>query len=303
MRTQVLVAIGLSVGAAPTAIAAEYGDMIGIPSVHITAEPDTLVELAQRYRVGFVELRAANPSVDSWVPGAGRKLNLPTSHLLPSAPRRGIVVNLGDLRLYHFADDGEIRSYSVGIGRSVSQTPEGTTHVIARQVDPTWFPPPSIRSERPALPAAIPPGPANPLGSRAIYLGLERYVIHGTNRPAGVGRRVSHGCIRMYEEDIGELYERIAFGTPVSIIREEVKLGWSEGELYLEAHPPENLIDKLEEMADVPSTPAVDIQGRILDRIRGDGRRIDWATVEQAMHERTGLPVRITRGETLLTAP
>lgn len=293
---QVLVAglatVGLAAAAGP-----DRGDLIGLAGVHITEEGDTLIDLAQRHRVGYVELRAANPGVNPWVPGVGRKLVLPTAHLLPRVPRTGIVVNLGDLRLYYFTSDGNVKSYPIGIGQAVSPTPEGATRVVAKRIDPVWSPPPSIRRERPDLPAAIPPGPQNPLGSRAISLGFESYVIHGTNRPAGVGRRVSHGCIRMYEEDVRDLYDRVAVGTPVTIIREEVKLGWSDGQLYLEAHPPETIVDEIEGIGAIAPVPAADVRRRILDRIRGEGWRVDWKTVERAMRERTGLPVRITEDD------
>lgn len=292
-----LLAIGLSVVVAFLAAARDGGDIIGLPSVHITAEGDTLIDLAQRYRVGYVELRAANPGVNPWVPGSDRKLALPTAHLLPSVPRRGIVINLGDLRLYHFAIDGDVRSYPIGIGQGVWPTPEGTTRVVAKRTDPVWIPPPSVRQERPDLPAVVPPGLDNPLGSRAIYLGFDRYVIHGTNRPAGVGRRVSHGCIRMYEEDVRDLYERVTIGTPVSIIREEVKVGWAEGELYLEAHPPQALVDAIEGIGEAPPVPAMDVRTRVLDQIRGQSWRIDWAAVERTMTERSGLPVRVTKDD------
>src|SRR5690606_20215720 len=123
------------------------------------------------------------PDVDPWLPGVGTELVIPGEHILPDAPRRGIVVNLAELRLYHFAAGGRIESMPIGIGSEGVETPLGDTKVVNKRRDPTWWPPPSIRAERPELPASVPPGPDNPLGAFALDLGLPLYRIHGTNRP------------------------------------------------------------------------------------------------------------------------
>ena len=268
-------------------------DIIGSPTRHVSAEGDTLIDLAQTYRVGFIELRAANPGINAWYPGAGVELSIPTSHVLPSGPRRGIVINLAELRIYHFAPNQPSVSYPIGIGREGWETPLGLTEIVAKRVDPTWFPPPSIRAERPELPAAVAPGPANPLGARGLYLGFDGYVVHGTNRPAGVGRFVSHGCIRMYNEDVQELYDRTEIGTPVAIIYESVKLGWMAGALYIEVHPTRDQALDIEETGTHMPSAEFGIYERIV-AMTGDDELVDWEEVGRAVRERRGIPLRIT---------
>lgn len=227
-------------------------DMIGEPAQYRTRYEDTLLEVARRFGLGYVEMMAANPTLDPWLPGEGTKVSLPTRHLLPDAPRKGIVVNLGDMRLYHFHSDGTVRSYPIGIGRQGAHTPLGHTTITLKREAPTWIPPASIRKEKPDLPAAIGPGPNNPLGDYALNLGWPSYVIHGTNRPYGIGRRVSHGCIRLYPEDIQDLFENVEVGTPVTVVDQPVKLGWWQGALYLEVHPDRSIADLIEQGRDIP---------------------------------------------------
>jgi L,D-transpeptidase ErfK/SrfK len=172
---------------------------------------------------------------------------LPTRFLLPDAPREGIVLNIAAKRLFYYppAVDGEprvVETYPIGVGREDWATPTGATTVVARTRDPVWFVPASIRKEHEEmgdpLPAQVPPGPDNPLGSRVLQLGLPGYLIHGTNKPAGVGMRVSHGCVRLYPEDIEVLYDQVPVGTPVAIVNQPMLLGRSGNDLLLEAHTP-----------------------------------------------------------------
>jgi len=271
------------------------GDIIGLTSYHLTTENDTFTALAQRYRVGYVELRAANPALDPWVPGADRLVAVPTAHILPDGPRHGIVLNLGDLRLYQFTDDGKVRSYPIGIGRDITPTPIGETRVIRKQTNPYWFPPKSIRLEKPDLPNAVPPGPNNPLGIHALYLDFDAYLIHGTNRQAGVGRRVSHGCIRMYRDDIKDLYERVVIGTTVTIIQQYVKLGWVRDDLYIEVHPIEGEVDAVEASGKAPLLSDIEVVSRIIEKVEGQETKINWRVVADSLQERTGLPTLITQ--------
>ena len=149
---------------------------------------------------------AANPGIDPWVPGEGTEINLPTVHLMPDladADPEGIVVNLAEMRLYFFEKPGGVpQSFPIGIGRDGLNTPTGTTEVVAKRKNPTWRPTKRMRDEDPELPEVVPPGEDNPLGTRALYLGWPQYLIHGTNKPHGVGRRVSSGCVRLYPEDV-----------------------------------------------------------------------------------------------------
>lgn len=270
-------------------------DMIGGASHYRTRYEDTLLEVARRFGLGYVEMMAANPTLDPWLPGDGAQVSLPTRHLLPDAPRKGIVVNLGDMRLYHFRDDETVRSYPIGIGREGAHTPLGATTITLKREAPTWIPPASIREEKPDLPAAIGPGPDNPLGDYALNLGWRNYVIHGTNRPYGIGRRVSHGCIRLYPEDILALFESVEVGTPVTVVDQPVKLGWWKNALYLEVHPSRAIADLIEQGLEVP--PA-ELDDALAERIRaaaGDfADQIDWDAVRNAVARRHGAPVAIT---------
>lgn len=208
---------------------------------------ETLLDLARLYGVGLQELQDANPGVDPWLPAVGQRVVIPSQYLLPRGPREGIVVNLPELRLYYFppaAGRGErvVMTYPVGIGTEGRALPVADTRIVEMQVDPPWVVPDSIRAEHEAagdpLPKVVPPGPDNPLGRRALRLGLSTYLIHGTNHPYSVGMRVSHGCLRMYPESIAELFDRVTAGTPVRIVDQPYKAGWEGGVLYLEAHPP-----------------------------------------------------------------
>ena len=274
----------------------ERNDVVGENRVYLAHYEDTLPRLARRFNVGFVELMAANPGIDPWLPGEGREILVPAAHLLPDGPRKGIVINLSDLRLYYFRRDGSILTYPVGIGRDYWETPEIRSSIVLKRKDPTWRPPASIRREKPDLPAQIGPGPDNPLGAFAMNLGHGAYVIHGTNKPMGVGRRVSHGCIRLYPEDIENLFTEVRRGTPVRIIHQEIKIGWYRNELYLEAHPSQEQADDIEAgrvpeySADIPA-----VMDRLSKLPDADRLKLDWGTIERALLERRGVPVQITR--------
>ena len=214
--------------------------------VHARQE-DTLVDIARGHNVGFQEIKLANPGVDTWLPGDGTEITIPNSYVLPDTPREGVVLNLAEMRLYYYPpeEDGPARrviSHPVSVGRQDWKTPLGVTRIVRKAQDPTWYPPESIREEHAAdgkdLPEVVPPGPDNPLGRHALYLGIPGYLLHGTNRPYGIGMRVTHGCLRLYPEDVERLFELIPVGTPVRIVDQPYKFGWSDGVLYLEAHPP-----------------------------------------------------------------
>ena len=218
-----------------------------------TVYEDTLYDLARRYSLGSEELIRVNPGVDPWLPGANRSVLVPNRHILPSGPHEGIVVNLPEHRLYYYPKPArgkpqEVVTFPVSIGKMDWRTPLGETRVTARQKNPVWYPTESVRREHAeageTLPAQVPPGPDNPLGNYALRLAAGRgtYLIHGTNNPVAVGLAVTHGCIRMYPEDIEALFNQVSVGTKVRIIDEPVKVAWVDGELLLEAHPPINAV-------------------------------------------------------------
>lgn len=222
-------------------------DLVGRVAVVEAREEDTLVDIARRERVGQDAIVLANPGVDRWYPGEGARVVIPSRYILPSVPRRGLVLNTPEMRLYYFSagdDDGtsQVEVFPVAIGRQGWETPVTETTLVSKQRDPAWYPPESIRREHAdegdPLPRMVPAGPDNPLGRYALRLGLPGYLIHGTNKAFGVGMRVSHGCVRMLPEDVESLFERIPVGTPVQIINQPVKVGWEADTLYLEVHPP-----------------------------------------------------------------
>jgi L,D-transpeptidase ErfK/SrfK len=222
---------------------ADGDDLVGDPLTIRSTFEGTLPRYARAYGLGYREILAANPGVNPWVPGEGTEVLLPLAFLLPEAERSGIVLNLAELRLYYFPPGGDrVLSYPIGIGREGWQTPVMQARVTAKIENPSWTPPESIRLEHAAagdpLPGVVPPGPDNPLGRYAIQLDIPGYFLHGTNKPLGVGMRISHGCVRLYPEDIEELVYKVSSGTPVQIVNQPVKAGWHRGALYLEVHEP-----------------------------------------------------------------
>ena len=234
--------------------------VIGVPQVVYPGDTDTLSDLAREYGLGYDEVIEANPGVSPWLPGANTPVLLPTQYVLPDVPREGIVLNIASKRLFYFPEVGAgqdqiVFTYPIGIGRVGWETPLGSTVVVAKAVNPSWWVPASVRAEHAALgnplPSVIPPGPDNPLGTRVLKLEMPGYLIHGTNSPYGVGMRVSHGCIRLYPENIEFMYELVMVGEPVMIINEPYLLGQQDGEWYFESHEPleDDLIDADDRLA------------------------------------------------------
>jgi L,D-transpeptidase ErfK/SrfK len=241
--------LGSMAGATTFILSKADDSVVGDDQTVITVYEDTLYDLAAAYSLGSEELIRVNPKVDPWLPGGGKQLLVPGRHILPPGPREGVVVNLPEHRLYYYPKHKRgapivVMTYPVSIGKMDWRTPLGVTHVIQKQKDPIWYPPESVRKEHEAagdpIPAVVPPGPDNPLGAYAMRLaaGKGTYLIHGTNNPIAVGLAVTHGCIRMYPDDVAQLFPLIPVGTPVRLINEPVKVAWVDGELLLEAHPP-----------------------------------------------------------------
>lgn len=257
---------------------------------------DTLVDLAVEHHIGYVELLAANPGVDPWVPGKGTKLTLPKMHLIPDAPQEGLIINLAELRLYYFPKDGsEPITFPIGIGREGFDTPSGKTTIRNKVDGPKWRPTARMRKENPDLPVVVESGPDNPLGSHALYLGWPSYLIHGTQKPRGIGRRVSSGCIRMYGDHIQWLYENVPVDTPVRVINEDIKMGWIDDELYIEAQPADIQVDEIEYQGKIETIDIPDGIFKEIEKKAGDqAKRIDWEKVRTILVERTGTPEKIT---------
>lgn len=221
--------------------------VVGELQVVLARDEDTFSDLARAYGLGYDELLAANPGIDPWLPGADTPILLPTQFVLPPGIREGVVLNIASKRLFYFPSvaEGEtavVKTYPIGIGRVGWETPLGKTTVVAKAVDPVWYVPQSVRREHAEmgdpLPSVVPAGPDNPLGSRVLKLDIPGYLIHGTNQPYGVGMRVSHGCVRLYPENIEYLYELVDIGEKVQIVNEPYLLGEFDGDLVFEAHAP-----------------------------------------------------------------
>ncbi len=270
------------------------GDLVGSLDRYDTRHEDTLIGLARDFGVGYTELVAANPEVDPWLPGDGTRLTVPHAHILPSASREGIVINLAEQRLYYYPEGEAPRTFPIGIGREGLETPLGQTRIVRRKEGPSWYPTAAARRDDPTLPAVVEAGPDNPLGTHALYLDWPQYLIHGTNEPYGIGRRISRGCIRLYPEDIVALYEMVPDETPVQVVDEPVKIGWSDGELYLEVHPTRAQADQIEAEGHFDPVPAIGIGALVLTMAGDQADRVDWLVVERALADRSGVPVPIT---------
>src|SRR5690606_24016016 len=275
--------------------------VVGEPQIVFTRAEDTFSALAREYGLGYDELVEANPGADPWLPGEGTTVLLPTQYVLPDVPRRGIVLNIAAKRLFYFpaqaeGEPVEVLTHPIGIGRVGWETPVGEAKVIGKAVDPVWYVPWSVQQEHKAagdpLPPIVPPGPDNPLGRHVLQLDLPGYLIHGTNKPAGVGMRVSHGCVRLYPEDIETLYGLAERGTPVTIVNEPFLAGWRDGELYLEMHRP---------LEDDPHGADARL-AKLFASAGEDGPLADPAVQDQARalaSEPLGVPVRVGAGDFL----
>lgn len=223
-----------------------HEDVVGTLQIITAGKDDTLSDIARRFNLGYEEIVSANPKIDPWLPGAGTRIVIPTQFVLPDAPRQGIVINLAAMRLFYFpkAKPGEpqkVITHPVGIGRVEWKTPEGTTRIASKKENPAWIPPLSIRKEHAEkgdpLPAVVPPGPDNPMGTHVLKFDWPSYAIHGTDKPPSIGLRGSHGCLRMYPEDIVSIYNDVPVGTPVRVVNQPRLLGWRERMLYLQTYP------------------------------------------------------------------
>lgn len=268
------------------------GDVAGSLSVFTTKYEDTFAAIGNELSLGYLELVKANPGVDPWLPGDGTRITLPRQYVLPDVERKGIVINLAEYRLYYFTDKG-VQVYPVGVGTDDNPSPLTDAEVTMPLESPAWYPPASIRAEYEAsgdyLPRMIPPGPGNPLGSHALMLSEEGYLIHGTNKQFGVGMQVSHGCFRMYNEDISRFVYQVSKGTPVRVIKQPVKIGLSGGEVWLEVHRPhEEYSDQDREWLWQEVTEALDsfLQRR-------PGVEIQRRAIELAVDQADGLPTMV----------
>lgn len=280
------------------------GSVVGEAFTVSARGEDTLLDIARRYGLGRDEIVNANPTVDVWLPGAGTEVRVPRRYVLPDGPWHGVILNLPEMRLYYFPEGADgadplVTTHPISIGRQDWQTPLGETRIVAKHKDPAWYPPDSIRAEHAAagdpLPRIVPPGPDNPLGGYAMRLGIPGYLIHGTNKPYGVGMRVSHGCVRMYPEDIVSMFSQVPNNTAVRIVNQPVKVGWQGDKLYLEVHPP------LLEDADLANSLG-EIAFRTVQVAIGDRAvSLDTREIREVAERRDGVPAVVAMASDPIT--
>jgi len=277
-------------------------DIVGQVQVTTATKEDTLTDIARRFNIGYEEIVRANPGVDPWLPGAGRKVVLPTQFILPNAPREGVVINIAAMRLFYFPKhkSGEpqvVITHPIGIGKVGWSTPEGVTKIVRRQKDPTWTVPVSVikehRENGEELERVIGPGPDNPLGRHAFYLQWPSYLIHGTNKPAGVGLRSSHGCIRLYPEDIAQLFDMVPIGTQVRVVNQPFVFGWAGDNLFMQ--PLDVLEDDARDWKKAPKKLlSQSLAATLQKQLKEHNQQVNWERVSTLSKAPRGVPVAIS---------
>ncbi|KZY98657.1 hypothetical protein A3744_31020, partial [Oleiphilus sp. HI0073] len=267
-------------------------DVIGQITRTASLPKDTLYDIGMAHDVGFNEMRDANPTIDAWLPALGSEVVIPSKFILPSI-REGVVVNLREYRLYFFPEDGsKVITYPVGIGAEESPSPVINTRVKLKIEQPNWYPPESVREEYfeehgKKMDWVVYPGPENPLGPFAIQLDLPEYFIHGTNKPFGIGTKVSRGCIRMDNQDLAKFVWEVPKYTPVHFVKEAVKVGLAGEELFVELH----FDDEAHADSDVIIDQVLKNVGR-LEKKHGF-MKIDFLALKQAIRHPSGVPQKI----------
>jgi L,D-transpeptidase ErfK/SrfK len=276
-------------------------DLVGVLQQTEVGKDDTLPDIARRFNVGYEEIVRANPGVDPWLPGAGRKVLVPTQFVLPNAPHEGVVINLAAMRIFYYpkrkaGEPQVVFTHPIGVGKVGWSTPEGVTKIVSRETDPTWRPSAAVRKEHAEngdpIPAVVGPGPDNPLGKYKFNLGWPSYLIHGTNKPYGVGLRSSHGCIRLYPEDIERFYNMIPIGTQVRVVNQPFVFGWHDGRLVLQAYTV--LEDDPRDWTKARKTLlAKSMSSRLQKLIKESNVTMDWEVVSAVAHKPRGVAVPV----------
>ena len=274
---------------------ADDQNMVGELAAINTRENDTLPDIARHFGLGYNDITRANPTIEPWTPKSGSRVLLPLSFILPDTKHQGITLNLANMRLFYYPkkEPGKVYTYPIGIGRQGWNTPTGLTQIVTKKANPVWNVPPSIHKEHAEkgdpLPSSIGPGPNNPLGLYAMNLGFDRYLMHGTNKPYGIGMQISHGCVQLYPEDIEVLFKKVAVGLPVRIIHQPYLTAWHNNELYLEANEP---LSKW-------SGDKSQLKKQLLKDLRKisakKGVTVDWQKVDRIIEKADGIPMPILK--------
>ncbi len=257
--------------------------VVGVIRHYTVKEDDTLLDIARRFDLGFCEINALYPKMDPWLPPVGKRLLIPTSWVIPNTRFHGIVINIPEMRLYLYLKHiNMVTSFPIGIGDYGFATPVGIFTVTGKRANPSWRIPKSLQEEYEIK--IMPPGPKNPLGAYCLNLSPGTYRIHGTHQPWGIGRLVSHGCIRLYPEDISILYRLVPIGTKVEIIYEPVKIGFKKGKVYIEVHP--DIYGKIQDLFLYAKDKIKQLD--LLDKV-------DINKIKLAVNAKNGIPLDITR--------
>src|SRR5450755_2944644 len=279
-------------------------DIVGYVQKTVVGKDDTLPDIARRFDVGYEEMLTANPGVDPWLPGVGTEVIVPTQFILPAAPHEGVVVNVAAMRIFYYpphkkGEPQTVYTHPIGIGKVGWKTPEGTTKIVGREKDPVWVVPKSVRDEHAEnggkLPAQVPAGPDNPLGQYMFRLSWQSYLIHGTNKPYGVGMRSSHGCMRLYPEDIAVFFDLIPIGTKVTVVNQPYLFGTRDATLYLQAYTVME-DDSRDWSKNRKRLLAKLVNPNLQKKISDRDNEIDWQRVGDLAHAPRAVPVPITGG-------
>lgn len=267
--------------------------MVGEIAAVETRENDTLPDIARHFGLGYNDITAANAGVPAWTPRANSRVLLPLQFILPDTQRKGIVLNLANMRMFYYPKKqrDKVYTYPVGIGRDGWNTPMGTTSIAIKTPNPEWHVPPSIHREHAEkghyLPSVVRSGPDNPLGYYAMRLAIPSYLIHGTNKPFGIGMQISHGCVQMYPEDIEVLFKKVPVGMPVRIIHQPYLTAWHGDMLYLEANEP------LEKWA----SSKLRLKKQVSKELRKIAKQyhvtVDWDKVDRVIQRADGIPTPV----------
>jgi L,D-transpeptidase ErfK/SrfK len=285
----ILTLIPLFSQAAIFPLPAEGNDMIGqVTEAQVGNYDNNFNILGRVYDLGYTQMVDANPSMRPQSPGVSRITTIPAEYLLPDGPREGIVVNISEMRLYYFPENtNEVVTFPVGIGIVGWDTPLVETKIVQKQENPIWTVPKTIQDnyilKGVKFDPIVGPGPKNPLGHFAMRLAVPGYLIHGTNAPTSIGTRASSGCIRLYPEDIKSLFSMVPRGTPVRIIDDPYKIGWNNGQLYLEAHAPLNPDAK-------QKFDFTQLTNSILAVIQNTNYAVDWKKTIDIAKQHSGIP-------------
>ncbi|MBS4049699.1 MAG: L,D-transpeptidase family protein [Methylomonas sp.] len=273
--------------------------IVGALAVVDSQRDDTLSDLARHFGLGFTDITIANPGLEPWALSENQRVLLPLQFILPEASRNGVVLNLANMRMFYYPKDRQkVLTFPVGIGRDGWNTPLGMTKIVAKKANPSWTVPESIHREHQLLgdplPKVIPSGPDNPLGYYAMPLGFTGYLIHGTNKPYGIGMQVSHGCVQLYPEDVEMLFEQVSVGTPVRIVHQPYLAAWGQDTLYLEAHRP------LEKWGKQDKKLQKAVRAKLSELAAEKNAVVDWLRVDEVLNRADGIPTPVLQdGEDL----